>query len=148
MKAFLSYSYDSRGEALAENFRPLLESLGVELVTGKRPRGNEKLTDQIRLHIDSCDLLVALDSGAGLSPWVLSEASYARGHGAPVICITARGNRPEGLLSDDFYISLARGELHAATAVVETVSTIDAEHGPSGGSEPDWVRMSIGLSPH
>jgi len=134
--AFLSYRYSDSGEALAARIALVLKTLDVHTSEARHVDPTCSLNDQIKSLIDTSNFLICIITEPDHNHYLSTEAGYACGRGKPVIFVAQdSGNIPGSgaLFSDQYHISLSKGEFEAASDLIAAVNSIKKKRGMSSG---------------
>lgn len=110
LSVFLAHSFDSEDIALVTVIRRLFEALGMEVITGERPRAGS-ISEKVRERIERCDIFVGLftprDKLSGTkvfntSVWVVDEKAYASARGKRLILIKESSVASIGGIQGDY----------------------------------------------
>jgi tetratricopeptide (TPR) repeat protein len=127
LKAFLSYRYQRSDENIIDAVGKLLHNLGVELVDGKHLNPAKKLTEQVKIAIAQCDLLISIRTDGENRDYLDLEVAFAASCDKPIAIVTVDDVLPNGLKSDFYLISFARGELQAAASLIAAINSIETK---------------------
>jgi|SRR5919106_4054444 hypothetical protein len=118
--AFLAQSFAEQDASIAKTVQETLESLGLVVVTGERPRSG-RISEKVKNLIDQQSLFVAVftrrDKLAGknewtTSLWLIDEKAYAVGANKPLVLLRERGvANIGGIQGDSEYFTFDRAHL-------------------------------------
>lgn len=117
---FVGKSFADSDAKLNGAIERLLKALGLEVVTGEKPRA-EMVSRKVRERIDQCDVFVGVfvrkDKIEGkdewsTSPWVVDEKAYALARNRKLVLIREAGVSSIGGLQGDYeYLEFDRNKL-------------------------------------
>jgi hypothetical protein len=118
--SFVGHSFDPADQGIVNLVTGTLNSLGIAVVTGRKPRA-EKISDKVKQLIDQQFIFVGLftrraklEGGKGwaTSPWVIDEKAYAIAKGKVIVLLTEEGVDSIGGLQGDLeYLPFSRRKL-------------------------------------
>jgi len=119
--AFVGHSFTKTDEAVNNCIIKGLESLGVKVVTGEKPKA-DKISDKIKQLIEgqylfvgifTCRDKIARKKEWTTSSWVIDEKAYAVGKGRKLLLFKETGVGSIGGIQGDYeYIEFSRDQLH------------------------------------
>jgi hypothetical protein len=119
--SFVGHSFDTADQRIVNLVTGTLNSLGIAVVTGRKPRA-EKISDKVKQLIDEQFIFVGLftrraklEGGMGwtTSPWVIDEKAYAIAKAKVIVLLIEEGIDSIGGLQGDLeYLSFSRRKLH------------------------------------
>jgi hypothetical protein len=120
LTAFVGQSFDASDEAVNKCVTDVLEALGVQVVTGEKPKA-DLISAKVKGLIEQQSIFVGVftrrDKVARkqewtTSPWVIDEKAYAVGRQKPLILIKEQGIGSIGGIQGDYeYIEFFRDSL-------------------------------------
>jgi hypothetical protein len=120
--AFLGHSFDANDSQVVACVRDSLELIGIEVVTGERPRA-DRISEKVKTLIDAQPMFVGLytrrqkiarQKNWTTSAWVIEEKAYAVAMRKKLLLIKEDGISSIGGIQGDYeYIEFRRDELHA-----------------------------------
>lgn len=127
--AFIGMSFTDEDTYLNTYVKELIESLGIEVVTGERPKA-DTISNKVKERIDSCDFFVGIFTRRDkiarkqkwtTSAWVIDEKAFAVGKNKKLILLKEQGVESIGGLQGDYeYIEFGRNALEkAALSIVQ-----------------------------
>lgn len=118
--AFVGHSFEMADEAINNCIIQSLESLGISVVTGKKPRA-DKISDKVKQLIEGQYLFVGIFTRKDkiarknewtTSSWVIDEKAYAVGKGKKLLLFKERGVGSIGGIQGDYeYSEFTRDQL-------------------------------------
>lgn len=129
LTAFVGMSFAEEDRYVNESFEKLIESLGIEVLSGETPKA-DAISNKIKERIDLSDFFVGIftrrDKLAGkqkwtTSSWIIDEKAYAVGKNKKLVLLREQGVESIGGLQGDYeYIEFSRSALEKALlSVVE-----------------------------
>jgi hypothetical protein len=120
--AFVAHSFSDEDMPVVASVIGLLEALGIQVVTGERPRASS-VSEKVKVRIEAQHIFVGIftrrDKLSGktewvTSPWLIDEKAYAVGQGKSLILLRERGVSSLGGIQGDYeYIEFSRADLES-----------------------------------
>lgn len=121
--AFVGHSFATEDLPLATSVIHVLESIGLQVVTGEKPKA-DRISEKVKRLIDSQHIFVAIftrrDKLEGknawtTSSWVLDEKAYAYGKGRKLILLKENDVESIGGIQGDYeFLPFSRENFHEA----------------------------------
>jgi hypothetical protein len=119
--AFVGHSFTASDELVAKAIIQTLESIGITVITGEKPRA-DRISEKVKEMIEGQFLFIGVFTRRDkiarknewtTTSWVIDEKAYAVGKGKKMILFKEKGVSSIGGIQGDYeYIEFSREQLH------------------------------------
>lgn len=134
--AFVGHSFGDRDKPFVDAVTETLRALGIEVVTGEKPKA-DRISEKVKRLIDGQHIFVGIftrrDKLEGknawtTSAWVLDEKAYAYGRGRKLILLKEADVDSIGGIQGDYeYLSFSRENFHEAIVKLIQLFTLSVK---------------------
>jgi hypothetical protein len=134
--AFVGHSFAPADGKIASSIIQCLEAMGIEVVTGEKPRA-DRISDKVKKLIDSQYLFVGIFTRRDkishkkewtTSPWIIDEKAYAVGRNKKLILFKENDVGSIGGIQGDYeYIEFSRDSVQDALVGLLQMFTVSAQ---------------------